>query len=335
MPRQVTVEVRTGEELTGCNRRYVIIGASGSLGHQLFTECVGKQLNVVGTAFRRTQEGLLHFDLLGQSIAELIPDLGPRDCVYLLSAYTRPDWIFGHSQKSRALNVEALQHTADQVLSRGARLVFVSSSMVFDGASGGYRETDRTSPTTLYGKQKVEVENFLRQSAGNWCIIRTNSTITHRLFDNCPTEKTYQTLWSRKAKMATDNFCNLTDVADVTRILAKLANRRFTGVYHVAALPPVSSFQLAEWIQGNSIFAKEMSSQPVRFSELSLYPEPRPRCSFLDNSKVRTQLEESFESPRESCSRHTNLNHCDPAPLPHHVPSMSDITPNPLGHFFQ
>jgi dTDP-4-dehydrorhamnose reductase len=59
-------------------------------------------------------------------------------------------------------NVEGLINLASIIADRNVRLVHVSIDLVFAGrADGGYREVDRTSPVTIYGKTMVAAEQVL------------------------------------------------------------------------------------------------------------------------------------------------------------------------------
>ena len=47
-----------------------------------------------------------------------------------------------------------------------ARLVFVSTDLVFDGEQGNYQENDRTNPLSIYAKMKCDAERVLYFQAG-------------------------------------------------------------------------------------------------------------------------------------------------------------------------
>lgn len=286
--------------------RLIIIGASGSIGHQLYNDCVMDGRQVFGTCFQHAATDLIPFDITSQNLEDLFPNLGPGDCIYLLSAITNPNWVFNNPQKARQVNVTAAINLIDRVLQSDARLVFLSSTMVFDGVTGDYQEDHPTAPATVYGRQKVEIEQHLHQNQGNWCVVRTDSIVTRRLFDNCPVEKTYQTLFNGEAKMASDNRFSLTDAADLSLVLRKLADQPLQGVYHAIGSPPVIRSQLADWIKQYSRFGQQMSFSEVPYSDIP-YPEPRPQNSFLNNSKIMRELEVIFSPPEDAVRRKVSL----------------------------
>jgi len=286
--------------------RIIIIGASGTIGHRLFADAVAQGFPVLGTYFTRAMPQLTRFDITSGRLTSLAPNLSDNDCVYLLSAHTNPNWIFNNREVSANLNVHATIKVIDEIFSRNAKLVFISTELVFDGVEGGYCEFHTPNPTTLYGKQKVAVEEYIRNSPGNWCIARTGATVGYRFGDNCPVVKTYQTLLSGEAKMASNNIFSLTNVRDTSSVLLKLADRSKNGIYHVVSMPPISRSNLAKQIIEFSQYGHLMNFKTVSFEEIP-YPEVRPRWSWLSNQKVVTGLGACFMSPKITVRRKVAL----------------------------
>lgn len=50
---------------------------------------------------------------------------------------------------------------------------YMSSDYVFDGKKGKYTTKDKTCPTTVYGQNKIDVEDLLKNSGINYTVIRT------------------------------------------------------------------------------------------------------------------------------------------------------------------
>ena len=52
----------------------------------------------------------------------------------------------------------------DQLWDRNMVPIFLSTDAVFDGSQGGNTEEGECYPLTVYGRQKLEAENYLRAS---------------------------------------------------------------------------------------------------------------------------------------------------------------------------
>jgi len=282
--------------------RIVIIGASGNIGHQLYSDACARGLKVVGTCYQRTAPNLHSFNLLTDNLEDLVTDLGPNDCVYLLSAVVNPNWVFAKPKESRRLNVDAAIRTIDCAMRHFAKLVYVSTELVFSGETGGYAESAAPAPTTEYGRQKLEVEEYIRTLSGSWSILRTGATVSYREGDNCPIAKTFYTLLTENAKMAIDNVFSLTDVRDTSRTLLKLADREGNGIYHAVGQPPISRIEMASAIIEMSKYGSKMRFAEVEFDAID-YPEIRPRHSWLDSRITFEILGTSFRPPEKTIER--------------------------------
>ena len=55
---------------------------------------------------------------------------------------------------------------------REKRVIYLSSDAVFDGKTGGYRESATKSPVTSYGRNKANIEDILMTHSTDYCIVR-------------------------------------------------------------------------------------------------------------------------------------------------------------------
>ncbi|EME70539.1 NAD-dependent epimerase/dehydratase [Paramagnetospirillum caucaseum] len=278
--------------------RIIIVGATGSIGRPLHALARAARRTVVATS-RAGGAGLRSFDMVEGRLADLVPNLGAGDCAYVLGAMTSPDVVSRDPTAARGVNVTAAIRLHEEALAARARVVFVSSEMVFDGETGGYTEDDATTPTTEYGRQKVEVERHLLERPGNWLILRTGATVCPGVDDNCVVSKTYRTLLSGQARMASDNLLSVTAVGDTARLLLELADHPVTGILHGVANPPVTRAELAGWIAEDSVFGGQMMYEVARFADIP-FAEKRPRKSWLRNSRIRSLLGMDFTAPRDA-----------------------------------
>ena len=278
--------------------RLIILGASGLIGRQLDLEACGQGLDVIGTYCHRPVEGMIHFDLTKSPIRDVASDLGKEDVVFMLSSNINQNWVKDNPRDSRKLNVEANIKAIKEAATAGSKIIYISSEAIFDGALGCYSEDSAPNPLTLYAQQKLEIENYIQESALNFCIIRTGWTVGWGDIGADPIFGIYKALLNEGAKMAEDNIFTMTDVCDTCQAILKLVDQKCQGIYHVAANPPVTRTQLADWIIEFSQNGANMSYETVQFADLT-FAEPRPTKSWISNQKLIEEFDQTFMSSQE------------------------------------
>jgi dTDP-4-dehydrorhamnose reductase len=149
--------------------RILITGANGQLGqafrklsmhypeHQfLFTDC--QELDITDY----------------QQIDKVITS-HPQDFIINCAAYTAVDKAEDDQHNARFLNANAVRYLAQLSKRHNYRLIHISTDYVFNGNQfQPYNETDNVSPTSFYGKSKLEGEQEVLTHAENATIIRTS-----------------------------------------------------------------------------------------------------------------------------------------------------------------
>jgi len=276
----------------GSQIRVITLGASGLIGRQLHRDAGG-----IGTYHSSPEADLKQFDLLTDDLLDLVPDLGDRDWVAVLPANVDPNRVAVDAKAARALNVEAVLRAMATARKKGAGVLFLSTEAVFGGTDGGYTESDEPVPLFEYARQKAEVEG--RMQGGKWLIVRSGWTVGWNPGARCPVAAAYEALLSENAVMAEDNLFTLTDVADTSRALMQLMQADATGIYHVAANPPMARARMAEIIQSTSRFGGEMAFRPGRFADIQ-FTESRPAQAWISNAKFAGEFGDHFTSPEET-----------------------------------
>lgn len=244
--------------------RVIVVGASGAIGEAVTRLARERGLRALGTYMTRTAPGLTPFDMRRQSLTDLAPDLGPADTVVLLSAIAKIDSFLEREAEAYSLNVEATRRLVLQAHERGAHALFLSTNQIFDGlAEDGYDEDSRTNPLNPYGRQKVEIEEFLAGTSGPWTVVRTGWNVTRRLEDRCVVLETHEALLAPGARMASDNLINVTAVDDTASGILAAVGRRVGGILHCANPRPVSRLELARLVQRVSRRGAEMSFETI------------------------------------------------------------------------
>jgi dTDP-4-dehydrorhamnose reductase len=144
--------------------RILITGANGQLGSELCR--VLAQHTVIG-------KDLPGFDLTKADVEEEVVQAHP-DVIIHAGAYTDVDGAEREPDRATAVNVTGTERVAAAAVRAGARLVYVSTDYVFDGAqSVPYREQDLPHPLNHYGVTKWRGEQAVLSSGAEALVVRT------------------------------------------------------------------------------------------------------------------------------------------------------------------
>jgi len=146
----------------------LLLGGDGMLGRILRENW--PQRSLLYTTRRRKNDPLaLYCDLESAKFEDDLPQAG----VFILAAgITSFQGCEKTPDKAWIVNVEAVGRIAKYCSRHGIRLIFLSSSSIFDGMRQDPEEAAPPSPMTLYGKMKKEAENLVQTSKCSFQIVR-------------------------------------------------------------------------------------------------------------------------------------------------------------------
>ncbi len=94
------------------------------------------------------------------------------DVVIHAAAFTEVDRAESDVERAEAVNVRGTEHVAEAVRTIDARLLYVSTDFVFDGASGRpYTPDDTPKPLGVYGRTKLAGERAAQRILGDRALI--------------------------------------------------------------------------------------------------------------------------------------------------------------------
>jgi len=128
------------------------------------------------------------------------------------------------------------------------QFVFFSTDLVFDGRKGNYLETDEVNPLTHYGETKVAAEKIVLRNPRH-LVVRTSinggiSASGNRAFN----EQLHVALLSsgQGVTLFTDEFRCPIPAVETARAIWELAQKKCTGLYHVAGSEKLSRWQIGQ-----------------------------------------------------------------------------------------
>ena len=275
----------------------LVLGASGLIGRYLYALIKHENKKVIGTCNKDLKEGVIYFDVINSSIEDL--PLENIKYVVICAAIAKLDICKDNPEYSREVNVNALKRIILELSKRDITSVFLSSGAVFDGVVGGYKEDDMRNPTSIYGEQKVEVEDFIISNIKDYLILRLG-----KVFGIKKGEGVLFTDWLEKYKNDEEILCaddeGLSPIyaGDVAKGILRLIEKNARGIYHLNPQEHYSRFEMA-----NNFFKflNINNAKIIRCSidDLGLL-EKRIKNSYLDASKFIEETGFSF-TPLEKC----------------------------------
>jgi dTDP-4-dehydrorhamnose reductase len=242
--------------------RIHVTGATGFLGAELLRLAPGATGERVEIRDRR-------------SVAALFERLRPDVVVH--TAY-RQD-----GDAARAIVVDGSDNVARAACAVAARLLHVSTDVVFDGRKGSpYVEEDALSPCTHYGRAKAEAEARVAAAHPQGLIVRTSLLVGGP--GHSPSKHEQAALDPTMAFFA-DEIRSPIQVGDLAAALLELAPLDVSGPLHVAGADALSRADLAELVAG----------RPVRRAPA---PPGRPLDCSLDSSRARALLRTELRGVR-------------------------------------
>ena len=233
----------------------LVVGGSGFLGRELL---------------RRSPEAIgissADVDIRDEvAVAALFDRLRPQ--VAINTAYRRDD---------RASTFAGAVFVARAAAATGARLVQVSTDLVFDGEKGSpYVEEDQPAPLGEYGRAKADAERAVLEACPGAAVVRTS--LLYGGADPGPQERLAA---DPSAAFFTDEVRCPIQVGDLAAALHELAATDYAGLLHVAGADRVSRHEFAELLTGG----------PVRAASLADASEVRPRDCSLSVERAQALL---------------------------------------------
>jgi dTDP-4-dehydrorhamnose reductase len=239
----------------------LVTGASGYLGSELL---------------RRT-------DAVGISSADV--DIRDAAAVGALFERLRPQAVIhtAYRRDDRATTLDGAVNVA--AAAAGARLVHLSTDVVFDGEKGApYVEEDEATPLTDYGRAKADAERAVLAEHPGALVVRTSL-----IYGGARPGPQERLAADPDATFFTDEVRCLIQVGDLADALIELAATDLSGVLHVAGADRLSRHEFAELLAGRAVRAASTADAGV----------VRPRDCSLAIDRARGLLRTRLRGARE------------------------------------
>jgi dTDP-4-dehydrorhamnose reductase len=270
--------------------RVLVTGASGQLGGYLLRELTRQGIEFVAWSGSRTGQlngaALVPVDLADASrVASAFREAKPSVVIHA-GAIARVADCYRNPDRAWQVNTQGTAVLAELTARLAARLVYVSTDLVFDGEKGSYKESDAPSPLSVYGRTKAEAEQAA-QSIPNSAVVRVSLMYGPSLVDR-PSFFDQQLAALRDRRPFTlfaDEWRTPLDLSTAARVLVEIAKSDYEGTLHVGGPQRMSRLEMGQRIARSLNLDSSRLVASTRDAAAS--EEPRPRDTSLDSSRWR------------------------------------------------
>ncbi len=255
--------------------RIAVTGAAGGVGGSLMALLAGRD-GVEALPVTRKEADLAD----GAAVRDVISRLKP-DVVVHCAAMTAVDQCETDKDLARRINVEGTRAVADAVRGVKARLVYISTDYVFDGAKNGpYAPDDPPHPLNVYGLTKWEGEKIALDTSGG-LVVRSSWLFSRR---GKSFVRTVLELAARQSeiKMVNDQTGTPTWSKDLAAAILVCIEKKASGILHVTNTGECTWREYAKKILALRGISG-VTVMPITSDELGR-PARRPKNSRLDCS---------------------------------------------------
>lgn len=271
------------------DKKVLITGAKGNLGQEL-VEVFAKDFEVV--VWDREELDITDKADVDKKILELKPQI-----IINAAAYNAVDKCEDDEKEfelAKKINGYAVGFLAEIAGKINAALIHYSTDYVFGGSKkDGYKESDKASPISNYGRSKLLGEKLLQEIGGknglDYYIIRTSKLFGKPGISEVAKKSFFDVMIDlsenrEELKVVNEELSSFTYTRDLAKkTLEIVKEKKEKGIYHVANAEPCTWYEAAKYLF--EILGRSVKITPV---DSSAFPRPakRPKYSVLLNAKL-------------------------------------------------
>lgn len=265
--------------------KVLITGADGQLGKCLLNVFEG---NSEIYDFNRHTLDITNEKLVFDTVMSIAPNI-----IINAAAYTAVDKAEIEQEQAYAINALGPKNLAIASSQNNSILIHISTDYVFDGKKETpYNEMDITNPQSVYGKTKLDGENFVKNFCEKHIILRTSWVFSE--YGNNFVKTMLKLANEDELNIVGDQIGGPTYALDIAQAILKIidkleSNNEYYGIYHFSGELYCSWYDFAACIFNKAkelnLIKKTPKLNPTPSRDY-LTPAVRPLNSALENTKI-------------------------------------------------
>ncbi|HEX7478514.1 MAG TPA: SDR family oxidoreductase [Polyangiales bacterium] len=219
-----------------------------------------------------------------RSYEDRLFSLDPKVIIHL-AAVSQIAQAYDDPDLARQVNVEATVQLLRFADALGARFIYASSDLVFDGEAAPYDEAAATEPLSFYGRTKLEAECHVLAYRRGLCV---RLPLMYGFAEAQRAPAFFETLVNalragRSVKLFEDEVRTPLWLDDAARACVSLADSEHKGVMHAGGPERLSRYAMGEQV-AQALGVSASLLERSRRADVAT-PEPRARDVSLDSSR--------------------------------------------------
>ena len=230
------------------------------------------------------EKGRIHLNLASDPSEWLLPD--NIKTVYICAGISGLEKCRKDPTGSSLVNVEGTLRLAEVMINKGAFVVFLSSSQVFDGTIAKAPAPHLQNPKNEYGRQKAAVEKYLSQWPKQAAIVRLTKVVGP---DSIFSEWAQSLRKGQTIRPLTDMVVSPVPLMTVVSILRLIGDQQFGGIWQISGERDITYSEAADLIVG-ALGVNANLIRPFTTVEAGLNLEINPANTTMNTKRLRQEL---------------------------------------------
>ena len=260
--------------------RILVTGSNGQLGSEMVA------LQAQQTHHQWFNLDINELDITDKNAVEQFVVNNKIDGIINCAAYTNVDKAEEDVALCYKVNRDAPQYLAQAIEKVGGFIIHISTDYVFDGTNNiPYTEQDKPNPVTIYGKSKIEGEQYVCESCKQHIIIRT-AWVYSSYGKNFV--KTMIKLGEEKTSLGVifDQIGSPTYARDLANTIITIVNQGIIpGIYNFSNEGVISWYDFTKNIHQLANITS-CKVEPIHTADYPTLAQ-RPHFSVLDKTKIK------------------------------------------------
>ncbi len=227
------------------NNKVLIIGGDSEIGKHFAAHLLKKNIYFNLTSKKKARIKKNSVNYLNLNNLDSFDKLDYLKFTHALISigFTSINYCQNNKAISNFINVQQIKILINKLNQANIKIIYLSSDKVFDENTTLNSTISKTNSKSIYGKQKIKIEEYLKLKSKKFVIVRLTKVISEKnKLINYWIEKLKN---NKKIDVFEDEFISPIYIKNVINFLYILVLKDLNGIFHLTAKDTITYFDLA------------------------------------------------------------------------------------------